>query len=122
MECFAPGSGRTVVLLSAHPEQGRVQRLDTLPGRGIERDTPWVLVARKHLRNARIRSLRQPRLERVLELDCEQRDDSGQHYRILLIVEAMGRRSNLVLVAEDGAIVDAARRSPPSRNPRRPVL
>jgi predicted ribosome quality control (RQC) complex YloA/Tae2 family protein len=58
----------------------------------------------------------------VLELDCEQRDASGQHYRILFIVEAMGRRSNLVLVDSDGAIIDAARRSPPSRNPRRPVL
>ncbi len=121
-ECFAPGAGRTFVLCSAHQDSGRVQKLTELPARGLEKDTPWSLVARKHLRNARIRSLRQPRLERVLELDCEQRDASGQHYRILLIVEAMGRRSNLVLVTEDGAIVDAARRSPPSRNPRRPVL
>lgn len=122
MECFAPGTGRTYVLCSAHPEHGRVQAVTELPARGVERDTPWSLVARKHLRNARIRSLRQPPLERVLELDCEQRDASGQHYRMTLIVEAMGRRSNLVLVGEDGAIVDAARRSPPSRNPRRPVL
>ena len=121
-ECFAPGAGRTFVLCSAHQDTGRVQKLTELPARGLEKDTPWSLVARKHLRNARIRSLRQPRLERVLELDCEQRDASGQHYRILLIVEAMGRRSNLVLVAADGVIVDAARRSPPSRNPRRPVL
>src|SRR5205823_1108152 len=39
-----------------------------------------------------------------------------------LIVEAMGRRSNLVLVDESGKILDAGRRSPPSRNSRRPVL
>jgi predicted ribosome quality control (RQC) complex YloA/Tae2 family protein len=58
----------------------------------------------------------------VFELDCEQRDPSGRLYRVLLIVEAMGRRSNLVLVGEDGRILDAARRAPPSRNPRRPVL
>ena len=86
------------MLLSAHLEHGRVQRIRHLPARGLERDTPFRLVARKHLRNARIRSIRQPRLERVFELDCEQRDASGQHYRVLLIVEAMGRRSNLVLV------------------------
>jgi predicted ribosome quality control (RQC) complex YloA/Tae2 family protein len=122
IECFAPGVGRTCVLCSAHPEQARVQQVAAFPPRGLERDTPFLLVARKHLRTAHIRSLRQPRLERVLELDCEQRDASGQHYRIALIVEAMGRRSNLVLVADDGTILDAARRTPPSRNPRRAVL
>jgi predicted ribosome quality control (RQC) complex YloA/Tae2 family protein len=121
-EAFAPRVGRTYVLLSAHPELGRVQRIPSLPRRGIEADTPFSLLARKHLRNARIRTVRQPRLERVFELDCEQRDPSGRLYRVLLIVEAMGRRSNLVLVAEDGTVLDAARRAPPSRNPRRPVL
>jgi predicted ribosome quality control (RQC) complex YloA/Tae2 family protein len=122
VEYFGPRVGRGYVLLSAHPELGRVQRLEHPPARGLERDTPFSLVARKHLRAARIRSVRQPRLERVLELDCEQRDASGQHYKVLLIVEAMGRRSNLVLVDAAGVIIDAARRSPPSRNARRPVL
>lgn len=122
LEAFAPGAGRTNLLLSAHPEQSRVQRIANLPARGIERDTPFSLLIRKHLRDARIRTIRQPRLERVFELDCEQRDASGQHYRVVLIVEAMGRRSNLVLVDERGVILDAARRSPPSRNSRRPVL
>jgi predicted ribosome quality control (RQC) complex YloA/Tae2 family protein len=122
MEVFAPEHGRANVLLSADPNHSRVQRTTVLPGRGIETESPFSLVARKFLRNARIRSVRQPRLERVLELDCEQRDASGQHVRVTLIVEAMGRRSNLVLVDADRVIVDAARRTPPSRNPRRPVL
>jgi predicted ribosome quality control (RQC) complex YloA/Tae2 family protein len=121
-EVFAPHAGRTYVLLSAHPELGRVQRIASLPARGVEGDTPFSLLVRKHLRSARIRAVRQPRLERVFELDCEQRDPSGRLYRVMLIVEAMGRRSNLVLVGEDGRILDAARRAPPSRNPRRPVL
>ena len=97
-EVFAPHVGRTYVLLSAHPELGRVQRIASLPARGVEGDTPFSLLVRKHLRSARIRAVRQPRLERVFELDCEQRDPSGRLYRALLIVEAMGRRSNLVLV------------------------
>jgi len=121
-EVFAPHVGRTFVLLSAHPELGRVQRITSLPARGVEGDTPFSLLVRKHLRSARIRTVRQPRLERVFELDCEQRDPPGRLYRVVLIVEAMGRRSNLVLVGEDGTILDAARRAPPSRNPRRPVL
>ena len=122
VEVFAPQVGRNDVFLSAHPELGRVQRTTSLPARGLEGDTPFSLQVRKHLRSARIRAVRQPRLERVFELDCEQRDPSGRLYRVLLIVEAMGRRSNLVLVGEDGRILDAARRAPPSRNPRRPVL
>src|SRR5438128_6280391 len=122
IEVFAPHAGRTNVLLSAHLDECRIQRISHLPARGLERDTPFSLVARKYLRNMHIRSVRQPRLERVFELDCEQRDASGQRYRFVLIVEVMGRRSNLVLVDQDGAIMDAARRTPPSRNPRRPIL
>src|SRR5206468_8484867 len=122
VEAFAPGAGRTNLLLTAHPEHSRVQRIPSLPARGLERETPFSLLVRKHLRDARIRAIRQPRLERVFEVDCEQRDASGQHYRVVLIVEAMGRRSNLVLVDEQAVILDAARRSPPSRNARRPVL
>jgi predicted ribosome quality control (RQC) complex YloA/Tae2 family protein len=123
MEVFSPHAGRTNVLLSAHlNDDCRIQRIPHLPARGLERDSPFSLVARKHLRNAHIRSVRQPRLERVFELDCEQRDASGQHYRFVLIVEVMGRRSNLILVGQDGDIMDAARRTPPSRNPRRPIL
>ena len=122
VEAFAPYVGRSFVLLSGDLEHGRVQRLTSLPARGVEGDSPFSLLVRKHLRNARVRGVHQPRLERVFELDCEQRDPSGRLHRVLLIVEAMGRRSNLVLVGEDGTILDAARRAPPSRNPRRPVL
>src|ERR1700730_18602429 len=122
-EVFSPQAGRTNVLFSAHlGDDCRIQRIPHLPARGVERDSPFTLVARKHLRNAHIRSVGQPRLERVFELDCEQRDASGQQYRFVLIVEVMGRRSNLVLVGQDGVIMDAARRTPPSRNSRRPTL
>ena len=122
VEAFAPHVGRSYVLLSADLEHERVQRLSSLPARGIEGESPFSMLVRKHLRSARVRGVHQPRLERVFELDCEQRDPDGRLHRVLLIVEAMGRRSNLVLVDEDDAIMDAARRTPPSRNPRRPVL
>ncbi len=122
VEFFAPSVGRTNVLLSANLQQARVQRIKLLPARGVETESPFDLLVRKHLRNARVRSVNQPPLERVLELDCEQRDASGRFYRVRAIVEVMGRRSNLVLVDDDGMIIDAARRTPPSRNPRRPIL
>jgi predicted ribosome quality control (RQC) complex YloA/Tae2 family protein len=122
VEFFAPSLGRSNVLLSANLEHARVQRIRQLPARGVERDSPFSLQVRKHLRNARVRSVHQPPLERVFELECEQRDSADQLYKVTLIVEAMGRRSNLVLVDADGVILDAARRTPPSRNARRPIL
>src|SRR5919204_3098366 len=122
LEVYRPAVGRTAVLLSADPDTGRAEVLHQLPARGVERDTPFSLLLRKHLGNARIHAVCQPRLERVLALDCESRDTAEQQHRIRLILEAMGRRGNLILVGEDGTILDAARRSPPSRNPRRPVL
>jgi predicted ribosome quality control (RQC) complex YloA/Tae2 family protein len=122
IDVFRPGAGRTSVLLSVHPELGRIQQVPRLPARGIEHDSPFALAARKHLRHARILSLGQPPLERILELKCEQRDEADRQYEIYVIVEAMGRRGNLLLVDAAGRIVDALRRTPPSRNPRRPVL
>ncbi|GAC1316595.1 MAG: NFACT RNA binding domain-containing protein [Chloroflexota bacterium] len=122
LETFAPGVGRTDILLSADLDAARVHRLTALPRRGLQRDTPFALLARKHVRSARITGLHQPPLERVFALQCEHRDASGTHYRLTCIVEAMGRRSNLVLLDEQGVIIDAARRAPPSRNPRRPIL
>lgn len=120
---FAPGQGRTNLLLSAHPEHARVQWLSELPARAAPPpETPFVLLARKHLRGARLRAMHQPRLERLLELDLVGRDDRGQHVGTRLIVEVMGRRSNLILVDAGGTVLDALRRAPPSRNPRRPVL
>ncbi len=122
VETYRPALGRSYVLLSIDAERARVQLVPGLPARGVERDSPFMLLARKHLRSGRIRAVRQPALERVLEWDIEQRDDEGRHYEVLLIVEVMGRRGNLILVGEDGAILDALRRTPPSRNAVRPIL
>src|SRR5207244_7473050 len=65
---------------------------------------------------------RRQRMSRMYECASNQRDPSVRIPRVLLMEEQMGRRSNLVLVDDDGTIMDAARRTPPSRNPRRPVL
>ncbi len=122
LETYRPDVGRSSVLLSIHPEHARVQMVEQLPARGVERDTPFMLLARKHLRTGRIRAIRQPTLERVLEWSIEQRDGEGRHYEVLLIVEVMGRRSNLVLVDSDSSVMDALRRAPPGKNPLRPIL
>ena len=122
VECLRPGHGRTNLLLSADLGHGRVQRLAACPPVAWRRDTP-VQPARPQAPAQRAHSRGSPaaagaRVRAGLRTTGRLRPA----LRVLLIVEAMGRRSNLVLVDEDGLILDAARRTPPSRNPRRPVL
>ena len=84
--------------------------------------TPFLLLLRKYVRDGRLESLSQPPLERVLELRVSKRDDEGSASEVGLIIEVMGRRSNAVLVSEDGAIMDALRRASAEKNPIRPIL
>lgn len=116
--------GRIHVVASAEAERARVLRVIELPTGGPSKpELPFGLLARKYLRSSRIVAIRQPGLERILEFDVVRRGGGeGESSSVRLIVEVMGRRSNLILVDHDGNILDAWRRSPPSRNPRRPVL
>ncbi|MBI2756681.1 MAG: NFACT family protein [Chloroflexi bacterium] len=125
LTAYRPATGRIHLLASAHPERSRVLRSAAPPRRGVERDTPFMLLTRKYLRNAWIVAFEQPGLERVLTLHCVRRlgeDADSRDHRIRLVVEAMGRRANLLLVDENDTILDAWRRTPPSRNAIRPIL
>ena len=61
----------------------------------------------------------QPPYERVMKLRVAKHDEDGVPGETLLIIEAMGRRSNVVLVRSDGTILDALKRVGPTRNPAR---
>lgn len=84
-------------------------------------DSPMLLQLRKHVRGGRLVAIDQPRLERTLRLEITKRDDDGIS-TCALIIETMGRRSNAILLDGEGRILDALRRTPPSRSPSRPVL
>ena len=70
----------------------------------------FCMLLRKHLTGARILSLTQPEHERMLRLDLASRDEMGDLAGKTLIVEMIGRSSNLILVGEDGIIIDCLRR------------
>src|SRR5262245_2363001 len=67
LEIYARGR-RRYLLLSAHPQFTRVHLSAAKPSRGIERDTPLLLLLRKYVVGARITAIEQPELERVLLL------------------------------------------------------
>lgn len=70
----------------------------------------FCMLLRKHLVGGRIASVTQPDFERmvIIELDC--RDELGVPTRKRLIAELMGRAANIILVGEDGNIIDCIRR------------
>ena len=70
----------------------------------------FCMLLRKHLSNARILDIRQPGLERILHFQLEHFDEMGDLRRKTLIVEIMGKHSNIILTDEEGNIVDAIKR------------
>ncbi|MBR5094078.1 MAG: NFACT family protein [Oscillospiraceae bacterium] len=70
----------------------------------------FCMLMRKHLTGARIVSVTQPDWERMLVFDLDARDELGTLTRKQLVVESIGRSSNVILVGEDGRIIDCMRR------------
>ena len=70
----------------------------------------FLMLLRKHLAGARILSVKQPGLERVIRLEAEHFDEMGDLCRHSLILEIMGKHSNLILADQEEVICDAIRR------------
>src|SRR5579871_4057580 len=121
LEIYSSGA-RVWLVYSLSPNDSRIFLSHERVRRTTEITTPFALLLRKYVRGSRIHAVEQPHLERILGLRLLSRPDDGLPHEILFIAEAMGRRSNLVLVDEDGAIMDALLRVPPSVNPARPLL
>jgi predicted ribosome quality control (RQC) complex YloA/Tae2 family protein len=101
------GSGRNRWLIaSAHPQLARIHYVGQKP-RKLAQDPPaFVMLLRKYLEGARVLQVRQPPWERLVEIGCSH----GQSGRVVwLVVEIMGRLSNLILRDEDGLILGALR-------------
>ena len=70
----------------------------------------FCMLLRKHLTGARILSVTQPEHERMLKLELEARDELGDLAGKSLMIEMIGRSSNVILVGADGIIIDCLRR------------
>ena len=70
----------------------------------------FCMLLRKHLSSAKLTGVRQQELDRLLFLDFDATNELGDRTRPTLCVEIMGTYSNLILLGEDGKILDAAKR------------
>ena len=67
----------------------------------------FCMLLRKHLGGGRIVDVSQPSLERILHFHIEHLDEMGDLCRKTLIVELMGKHSNLIFCKEEGMILDS---------------
>lgn len=67
----------------------------------------FCMLLRKHIANGRIVSVRQPSLERIVVLEIEHLDELGDLCRKKLILEIMGKHSNVIFCDEEDRIIDS---------------
>lgn len=70
----------------------------------------FCMLLRKYLTNSRILSVTQPGLERAIHIEFEHRDELGDLRTKKIIIELMGKHSNIIFVKEDGTIIDSIKR------------
>ncbi len=67
----------------------------------------FCMLLRKHIQNARIISICQPGLERIIRMEAEHLDELGDLCRKTLIIELMGKHSNIIFVNNKEMILDS---------------
>ena len=67
----------------------------------------FCMLLRKHIANGRIVGISQPSLERIIRFEIEHLDELGDLCRKSLIVEIMGKHSNIIFCNEKGMIIDS---------------
>ena len=67
----------------------------------------FCMLLRKHLQNGRITDISQPGLERIVRIDVEHLDEMGDLRHKSLIVEIMGKHSNIIFCDDNGVIIDS---------------
>lgn len=67
----------------------------------------FCMLLRKHIGNGRIIDISQPDFERIVELTVEHLDEMGDLCTKKLIVEIMGKHSNIIFADSEGVIIDS---------------
>ena len=113
IQCYAPPqeqgqSGKNRWLyLSAHPQLARAHITALKPSRIVNEPPAFIMLLRKYLEGTRIEGIEQARWERVIEIRAGHRSasDPENHTSYRLVIELMGRMSNIILCSDQGLIL-----------------
>jgi predicted ribosome quality control (RQC) complex YloA/Tae2 family protein len=136
---------RSYLVASAENQASAVYLTDSEPVGDRQLVTPLLLLLRKYARGGRVVSVQQPPLERVITLtfsaprfarigpesaepdtgeggdDDDELDDEDDSVFTHLHCEIMGRHSNLILVDDEGLIMESAKRVTTTMSRVRPI-
>ncbi|MCL4424182.1 MAG: NFACT family protein, partial [Firmicutes bacterium] len=83
---------------------------------------PFCLLLRRYLEGSRILGIANPPGERIVQFTFSGLDELGNPSVRTLLVEIMGRHSNIILLSEKGLILDSIKRIGPNLSRHRQVL
>ncbi|MDR0846844.1 MAG: NFACT family protein [Lactobacillales bacterium] len=109
------------LLLSAHPLFARFNiTQDAFP---VAEPSVFLMTLRKHLDGAIIQGFRQVGNDRIVEITFSKRNELGDLNPVKLVIEMMGRHSNIILVREeDSKILEVIKHVGFSQNSYRTLL
>lgn len=116
---FRGGSAK--LLISASAGSPRVH-FTTVALENPKSPPMFCMLLRKHLSTAKLIAVRQLGMDRVLFLDFETVNELGDLVVLTIAVEIMGRHSNIILVNQEGKIIDAVKRITDEMSSVRSVL
>lgn len=70
----------------------------------------FCMLLRKHLNSARILDITQPGLERIVDIKIEHLNEMGDLCQKTLVIELMGKHSNIIFVDDNNTIIDSIKR------------
>ncbi|OYO88945.1 hypothetical protein CG709_13710, partial [Lachnotalea glycerini] len=82
----------------------------------------FCMLLRKHLSNGRITCVTQPGLERIINFEVEHLNELGDLCKKYLIVEIMGKHSNIIFCNDDNTIIDSIKHVSANMSSVREVL
>lgn len=110
------------LLLSAHSQYARVQ-LTNMSYENPQQAPQFCMVLRKYIESSIVVDIQQVENDRIIEFTLTGRDELGDEQHYHLIVEIMGRHSNILLVNKtENKLYEAVKHVPPSLNSYRTLL
>lgn len=109
------------LLLTANSSYPRLH-LSTLSKNNEAQPPMFCMMLRKHLGGGKVLDIIQPDMERIVELHIEATNELGDKERKRLIIEIMGRHSNIILTKADGTILDSIKHISLDKSSVREVL
>lgn len=110
------------LLISVHSTFGRIQLIDEQFENPTQPNN-FVMLLRKYLANAEITQITQVENDRILLFDFGQKNEIGDQIELQLIVEIMGKHSNIILINKTTQkIIEAIKHVGISQNSYRTIL